>query len=154
MALLTLLSALVTGCAVVDLDDDDRAVEALDTVEGAIQGRVVSVEEGDRVVIFAGHMPLTIRLVGVDAPDKGQRYWKEAREFAERLALGMDVQVRGYERDSQGTVRAHLFLPDGRCLNEELLQAGWAWWVNTEITDGTFFLEREATQRARLVGRA
>jgi len=93
---------------------------------------------------------LTIRLSGIGAPEKGQRYWKEAKAYSERLALGQAVTVRDYDRAAAGEVRGPVFLPDGQCLSEEVLQAGFAWWVDTEVTDRTCgFIEREA----RLSGR-
>jgi len=149
LALAILLYAVTSGCAPGFFPEPSSEPSASVEEVDLIQGTVVAVEEADRVVILANSMPLTVRLLGIDAPEKGQRYWKQAREFSARLALGRAVTIRQYEL-SKGEVRGHVFLPDGRCLNEEILQAGFAWWVDTEVEDRTFgFMEREA----RLSGR-
>jgi endonuclease YncB( thermonuclease family) len=147
---LVLVLALAAACAPLPVSSDVQEVIVPEARDDAITGRVLAVEDGDRVVIRAGHMPLTIRLIGVDAPEKGQRYWKEARALSERLALGQEVTVRQYDITPTLELRGHVFLPDGRCLNEELLEAGLAWWVDSEVPDATFgFMEHEA----RLSGR-
>ena len=139
-----LVLALVAACAQIPVASDVQHEISERGPEEAIIGQVLAVKEGDRVVINAGHMPLTVQLIGVDAPEKGQPYWKEAKAFSERLALGQPVTVRHYDITPTRELRGHVFLPDGRCLNEELLQAGLAWWVDTEV-DVTFgFMEHEA----------
>jgi micrococcal nuclease len=149
LALVIVIHAVAPACAPSLLVPASEP-RTVDGEKDSIEGKVVAVEEGDRVVILAKHLPLTIRLIGIDAPEKGQRYWKQAREFSAQLALGQEVSVRDYAIASTGEVSGHVFLPDGRCLNEEVLQAGFAWWVDSEVEDRTFgFIEREARLSAR-----
>jgi len=78
-----------------------------------------------------------VRLLGIDAPEMGDArtrpmyFAEEATRFATDLALGTIVTVYIDEpagsRDKYDRLLAYLQLPDGRFLNEELLQGGYVY---------------------------
>jgi len=78
-----------------------------------------------------------VRLLGIDAPEMGDAsrkpmyFAEEATKFATDLALGKRVTVYLDEpagsRDKYNRLLAYLQLPDGRFLNEELIQGGYAY---------------------------
>lgn len=56
-----------------------------------LRGRVISVEDGDTVVVSVDDRTLRVRLIGVDAPSQALN--KKARENLSALARGKDVSV-------------------------------------------------------------
>jgi endonuclease YncB( thermonuclease family) len=93
-----------------------------------LQGRVVSVTDGDSLTVFAGASGTEkVRLYGIDCPEGRQRGGADARAFTRSLALLEKVDIEGRGRDSYGRLVAVVALPDGRTLNEELVKSGHAW---------------------------
>ena len=112
--------------------------------------RVVSVTDGDTLkVLRNGHSEI-VRLRGIDAPEKGQAYGQRAKQFLSTLAFGATVTVQSFGRDRNGRLLADITLPDGRNLNEELVQAGYAWWFRRYSTEARLArLEHEARDARR-----
>lgn len=95
--------------------------------------RVVAVVDGDTVLLEDNR---EVRLVGIQAPKlplgrKGFEPWPlsdEAKTALETLTLGQAVTLGfgGRRADRHGRLLAHLFLPDGRWVQGELLASGMA----------------------------
>lgn len=96
---------------------------------------VVRVIDGDTVDVLLERGQERVRLIGIDTPESahpeiGMEPWgPEASNFASMLLppgtpvrLELDVQ----ERDPYGRLLAYLYLPDGRMMNEVMLQEGLA----------------------------
>ncbi|HEY1628232.1 MAG TPA: thermonuclease family protein, partial [Tepidisphaeraceae bacterium] len=70
--------------------------------------------------------PLTVRLVGVDAP--ASAYWiKKSKTYVEQRTLGKNVTLRLepiQTRDRDGALRAYVYLSDLDCLNADLVHDG------------------------------
>jgi endonuclease YncB( thermonuclease family) len=94
----------------------------------ALVARVVGVTDGDTLTVRGGGATIKVRLNGIDCPEKGQPFGRAASEYTAKLAFGRDVRVVERSRDRYGRVVADVFLPDGKCLNQELVRAGLAWW--------------------------
>jgi endonuclease YncB( thermonuclease family) len=92
----------------------------------------------------------TVRLLGVDAPEKHQAYGDRARWFTAELAFDRTVTVRSRGRDRNGRLLGEVVLPDGRNLSQELVRAGYAWWFRKYSSDIRLArLEEEARQDHR-----
>jgi len=89
-------------------------------------GRVVAISEGARIIVLRKGLPRSLRLAEVDLPEKGHLRAPDARAFANRLALGRDVDVEE-ARLADGSLEAYVTLPGGRSLSAELVRAGLAW---------------------------
>src|SRR5262249_4765037 len=114
------------------------------------KGRVVGVTDGDTIAVLRDDHATTVRLVGIDAPEKGQAYGQRAKQFAASLAFGQTVTVRASGRDRYGRLLGEVILPDGRSLNQELVRAGFAWWFRKYSRDLTLaHLEEEAREGRR-----
>jgi endonuclease YncB( thermonuclease family) len=108
-------------------------------------GRVVGVTDGDTLTVVRSHHRETVRLQGVDAPEKRQAYGERAKRFTADLAFDRTVTVRATGRDRNGRLLGEVVLPDGRSLNQELVRAGYAWWFRKYSRDGRLArLEEEA----------
>ena len=70
---------------------------------------VVRVIDGDTVVLDSGER---VRLIGVDAPEVGERGASEATQFVTRLVYGQTVwlEADGNDRDSFGRLRRYVWL--------------------------------------------
>lgn len=98
---------------------------------------VVSVIDGDTIDLYlfgSGTSP-TIRLNGIDCPEKGQPFYEEAKDYTSVLCLHKQVEVIRHDIDKYGRIVADIILPDGRNLGEELVRAGLAWFYDLYSDD-------------------
>jgi micrococcal nuclease len=99
---------------------------------------VSSVVDGDTIRVDLGGAVRTVRLIGVDTPELGDRrdrhalpqpYAREAADFTRRALGGQRVRLE-YERrdrlDRYGRTLAYVFLEDGTFFNRELVRSGHA----------------------------
>jgi micrococcal nuclease len=113
-------------------------------------GRVVGVTDGDTLTVLRDGRAATVRLVGIDAPEKGQAFGQRAKQFAAGQAFGKTVTVRVAGHDRYGRLLGDVALPDGRSLNQELVRAGFAWWFRKYSRDSRLGrLEDEAREGRR-----
>jgi endonuclease YncB( thermonuclease family) len=134
-------------------------------VDSVFVGKVISVSDGDTITVLVEASEIqspqlrkeitqlrekvtpqllkkvTVRLYGVDCPEKTQAFGQKAMKFTSDLVLGKRIKVvaRGY--DDNGIVIGTVFLDDEHSLNNELLQAGLAWWNEKDAKDD-FELEK------------
>lgn len=107
--------------------------------------RVVGVTDGDTLRVLHAGRAETVRLQGVDAPEKRQAYGDRAKRFTADLTFDRTVTVRTTGRDRNGRLLGEVVLPDGRSLNQELVRAGYAWWFRRYSRDDRLArLEEEA----------
>lgn len=103
------------------------AIPALLTALEGFHGRVVGVVDGDTIKVMHDGSPVSVRLYGIDSPERKQPFGTRAKQFTADLAFGKEVRIiprgRHYNR-----IVAEVVLPDGRLLSHELVRAGMAWW--------------------------
>ncbi len=93
-----------------------------------LTGRVVKITDGDTVhVLDSAKERHTIRLGGIDAPERKQAFGKKAKEYLSSLAAGEAVQVDWNKRDRYKRIIGKIIHGD-RDINLEMLRAGMAWW--------------------------
>ena len=92
-----------------------------------LNGQVVAVHDGDTLTVQSGASLYKVRLSDVDAPEMGQVFGKQARQFTERMALGHQVRVNVSMVDVHDRRIGEVIIDDGWVLNEELVHAGLAW---------------------------
>ena len=74
-----------------------------------------------------------VRLIGVDTPElyhplkPVQFFAREASDFVKELVSGLSVRLESdrEKKDKYGRTLAYVYLPDGRCLNEEIIRRGY-----------------------------
>ena len=102
-----------------------------DTNQLEIQGaKVVRVIDGDTIEIQHGKMKERVRYIGIDTPERGQPFYKEAKEYNQKLlsdnlvTLKMDVQLR----DKYGRLLAYVYLENEErtFVNAKLIEEGCA----------------------------
>lgn len=88
--------------------------------------RVVGVTDGDTIRALCGGREVTIRLWGIDCPERGMDFWRRARQWTSEHAFGKPVQVLPMDRDTYGRLVARVYV-EGRDLSLGLVEAGLAW---------------------------
>ncbi|TVS09405.1 MAG: nuclease [Gammaproteobacteria bacterium] len=121
--------------------------------------RVHWIADGDTVRLEDGRR---VRLLGIDAPETGGRdgrpqyYASEAR--ARLIELVSDTPLRlqldAQEQDRYGRVLAWLYLPDGRLVNEILVEEGFAFFYHHSGQDPAFQTRLLAAQRRAMAADA
>lgn len=112
-------------------------------------GRVVAVTDGDTLVVDTATGRHRVRLLGVDAPETGQRFGPAARDALAGLVLGRSVTLRVVGTDRYGR-NVGLVERDGTEVNLAMVQDGWAWHDERLARRGEL---REAEAAARQAGR-
>jgi len=119
-------------------------------VAASFTGKVVRVSDGDTIQVMHNGMAEKVRLHGIDCPEKKQAYGRKAKEFTASLVAGRTVMVEVKDRDRYGRTVGRVFLPDGSCLNEALVKAGYAWHYKQYSNDSTLAqLELDARRASR-----
>ncbi len=89
--------------------------------------RVVGVQDGDTVTCLdEANQEQKIHLAGIDAPELGQDYGKNAREALAGMVFGRTVEVVDAGRDRDGSVIGQLAV-DGLDVNRQMVATGNAW---------------------------
>ncbi len=107
------------------------------TALGDALARVTRVADGDTIAVRYAGRTVTVRLIGVDTPELGDRrrpgappqpFAREAADWLRRTLDGREVRLE-YDRertDRYGRTLAYVFLPDGTFVNRELVRQGYA----------------------------
>lgn len=111
---------------------------------------VEKIIDGDTIRVHYQSKKITVRLWGIDTPEYRQAYSKAAKTFTAKLVKGARVHVQIKDWDDYGRMVAIITLADKRCLNEELLKAGFAWvhiyYCKEALCDSWYSYERKARQ--------
>ena len=90
------------------------------------QGRVIKVLDGDSLIVKRGSKVYKLRLYGIDTPEYGQDYYKNAARYTRKYLLGKTVSVEPKDIDKYDRTVALVRLRT-LLINEELVRAGMAW---------------------------
>jgi endonuclease YncB( thermonuclease family) len=92
-----------------------------------LEGRVVKIADGDSFTILTGKSEqVRIRLLGIDAPEKGQPYSKRSRQFLSGLIFGKRVEVYYDKTDRYNRILGDVYV-DTLWVNAEMIRNGLAW---------------------------
>lgn len=92
-----------------------------------LSGRAIEIKDGDSFVLrTTSGSNITIRLNGIDCPEKGQDFGKRAKEFTASFCKGSTVEVHVVEQDKYGRKVADVYV-NGSSLNKALVRSGLAW---------------------------
>jgi micrococcal nuclease len=108
-------------------------------------GLVTHIVDGDTYDIMLDGQKTRIRMDGIDAPERGMDYYKQAKNYLGELCENNEIRVEITDTDRYGRSIAKSYLPDGRELGHEMVKAGMAWHYKKYSDDATLSqLEQEA----------
>ena len=113
-------------------------------------GKVVSITDGDTISVMHEARPLTVRLDGIDCPERGQDFSQRAKQFTSDLAFGQTVDVDVRDVDRYGRLVARVSA-QGRDVSVALVRAGMAWHYKQYSSD-PILAEAERAARAEGLG--
>ncbi len=130
---------------------------AVNAGEKALTGKVTRIIDGDTIEVLYSesvkgkvvHIPYRIRLQGIDCPESGQAYGKQAKQFTSALCFGQQVKVLEHGRDKYRRTLGTIILSNGKNLNQELVRAGLAWHYRQYSKDSTLQALEEQARRDR-----
>jgi micrococcal nuclease len=93
---------------------------------GSLVGKVVTVNDGDTILVLHAGQSERVRLYGIDAPEGGQAFGTRARQFLSELVFGKVVEVEVRDLDRYGRTVGRV-LVEGRDAGLELVRVGLAW---------------------------
>lgn len=101
--------------------------ETFSPSQSECNGKVVDVVDGDTVKIQNSQgQILSVRLAGIDAPEKGQKYGVESKQTLSQMVIGKHVNCISSKKDRYGRLIAKLFV-NGNDVNISMIQRCAAW---------------------------
>lgn len=114
-----------------------------------LKGRVVGVSDGDTItVIQANKKQVKIRVYGIDTPEMSQDFGKRAKKFTSGMVYRKNITAIPMDMDKYGRTVALVYV-DGKCLNEMLIENGYAWVYTKYCKDDSCKLWKLKEQVAR-----
>jgi micrococcal nuclease len=118
-------------------DRTKQPIPKSDVLPAVIWAEVIGIQDGDTIelkFVFTGKkagrrmgMPLRIRLLHVNCPERGKPFYKVAKQFTSDKCFRKKVQIRHAGNfDRYGRLLGEVILPDGKILNKELVKVGYA----------------------------
>jgi endonuclease YncB( thermonuclease family) len=118
----------------------------------AWSGKVIGIADGDTITVLRDNDQVRIRLYGIDCPERGQAFSRKAKQFTSKMVFGKVVEVDHIDTDRYGRIVA-LVTVFKRLVNEELVNAGFAWvytrYCDRPICERWKALEQEARDAKR-----
>jgi endonuclease YncB( thermonuclease family) len=114
---------------------------------GALSGSVIGVIDGDTISVMLNGNPTRVRLNGIDCPESHQPFGARAKQFTSTLSFGKTVTLEDKGVDRYRRMIVDVMLPNGSCLNRELVKAGLAWWYRKYTPSDWLLKELEAGAR-------
>lgn len=99
---------------------------------GELRGEVVRIIDGDTIDVLVDKRPVRVRLVDIDAPERGQAFGEKASQYLADMVFRQPVLVIEKDTDrygrTLGVVWANMQMPgQPRNVNAAMVQAGMAW---------------------------
>jgi endonuclease YncB( thermonuclease family) len=110
--------------------------------------QVIVVLDGDTVMVLHDYKKTTIRLAGIDAPEKLQAFGPASRDALAALVLRKEVRITAKAVDDYGRV-VGLVQAGNINVNEEQLRRGMAWEYSQYHSDKALIALQAEAQRAR-----
>ena len=87
--------------------------------------RVTGVIDGDTIVIQGGQH---VRYIGIDAPEKGQTYYQEAKQTNRDLVQDKEIRLEKdlTDKDRYGRLLRYVYVDD-TLINAEMVKSGYAY---------------------------
>jgi endonuclease YncB( thermonuclease family) len=122
---------------------------ALPAFAERLTGKVVSITDGDTIVLLVDSKQIKIRLAEIDTPERGQPWGNRAKQAISELVFQKTVSVDVSDTDRYGRSIGKVWL-DGRDINRELVAGGHAWVYRQYMSDRTLLKDESEAREAGL----
>ncbi len=102
------------------------------------EGKVIKVADGDSITILHEGNQLRISLAEIDAPERGQPYWRKSREALAGYVAGKVVEVFEIDIDRYERIVGQVYVGD-IWVNGELVRSGYAYVYPKYATSKHFY---------------
>ena len=136
-----------------------KDVEFVKQIQSAIQlpiisaqrfeGMVSKVADGDSFVVRVDGQEVEIRMHGIDAPDHGQPFSKEAGQILRSMIQSQRVQLEELDIDKYGRKVCRVYLEES-LINAYLVEIGAAWHYQAFSDDPKLAQLQRQAQRQRV----
>ena len=116
-----------------------------------LRGTALWIVDGDTILLRRGNTLTTVRLWGIDAPEKKQAGGKEATNFLIKLIGRKRIKVITEENGRYGRVIGKIYYK-GIFINLEMVKAGHAWWHEKYSPNAIEFKQAEMTAKKQKLG--
>jgi len=115
----------------------------------SLTGRAVKMVDGDTFDLLAGGTVYRIRLAGIDCPERGQPYYREAKDaLGSWCALGT-LKVVYSSKDRNGRIVGDIYTTGGNYINQKLVEEGMAWHYTKYSSDQKLAAAERAARQGR-----
>lgn len=115
-----------------------------------IQGKVVRVLDGDTIEVLNEKVPVRVRLINIDAPEKKQPFGRWSTNQLKDLIAGQHVTVTYMQKDRYGRVLGRVVTTNGVEANSYMVVNGAAWVYDQYNADSSLpTLQRRAKEQKR-----
>jgi len=126
--------------------------EAANSEDYDVAGRVVGVLDGDSILVLDERgTQHTVRMFGIDAPEKGQPFADRARSHLRGLLSGQAVGVVVQDEDQYGRLVGTVY-HQGNNVNLRLVELGHAWWYHRYAPHERQLQQAQETARDNAAG--
>ena len=116
-----------------------------------LYGTALWIVDGDTILLRRKNQLTTVRLWGIDAPEKKQSGGKAATSFLVRLIGRKRVKVVPHGCGKYGRVIGKVYYK-GKFINLEMIKSGHAWWLEKYSPEATELQEAEKKARESKIG--
>lgn len=121
-----------------------------DSSQESYLAQVISIADGDTIVVLRQSQQIRVRLAEIDAPEKNQPWSNKSKLALGTKIFGEEVALQVSSKDRYGRSIAWIEL-DGREINREMVRDGHAWAYRRYLVTQDL-LEEETAAKERQVG--
>ncbi len=114
-------------------------------------GRAIKIVDGDTFDLLVGSMTYRIRLNGIDTPERGQSFYKNAKDALGAWCRLQPLTVKYKSKDRNGRLLGDVYTTNGHWINLKLVEEGMAWHFKKYSTD-KILSAAEIKARANKIG--
>ena len=114
-------------------------------VSADFAGKVIGVGDGDSITVLRGREQVRVRLVDIDAPERGQPFGSRSKQSLESMVKGKEVRVVERGKDRYDRILGRVYRGD-LDVNAEQVRLGMAWVYRPVARDMSLY-EIEANAR-------
>lgn len=111
-------------------------------------GKVIGISDGDTLTVLVERQQVKVRLVEIDAPEKGQAFGNRSKQSLSDLCFDRTATLADKGKDRYGRTLAQVYC-DGIDANAEQVRRGMAWVYDRYVTDRGLYLIQEEAKAAK-----